>query len=545
MKSKHRLLKIIKWLISILFVLAIIIYFYFILPFWGIPYNAQRHTKVPITPAWALECWLWEDDENTAARVDELLDGYEKYDIPVRTILLDSPWSTRYNDFVIDEKRYPEPEKWLKRLEENGYRTVLWMTCMVNSKSKGTAIENSTDWYQEAKQNGYLVGNGYQWNWWKGKGGFIDYTNPEAKEWWFGLQNKVFEYGIDGWKLDGTATFFTNKIFGIPVPYQRTYEGWKTTRGYMDLYYREEYKHGKSINPEFVTLARSIDRPYAHPEGFAPLDAAPVTWVGDQKHTWKSRIKNTDDSSSGDDLVVQGIGGIENAMRDILLAAEKGYCVIGSDIGGFSGNTIPPRLYIRWAQFSAFCGLFLNGGHGERALWKRSHQELEIIRKFSWLHTELIPYIYSHVVLCHNGGVPLQRPVKGKYHYLFGDDFFVAPIYQDTLSNIINLPPGDWRYLLDDQKITTGPTTFTKKFPLDEYPVYVRDGAIIPMNITRDYTGFGDKNSRGFMTFLIYPNGENEFTVFHPDISGETTVIVDELEGEIKLTVAGKKIPHI
>ena len=67
--------------------------------------------RVPVTPRWALECWLWEADHSTAAAITELLDGYAKHDIPVRTIILDAPWSKRYNDFVIDTARYPEPER--------------------------------------------------------------------------------------------------------------------------------------------------------------------------------------------------------------------------------------------------------------------------------------------------------------------------------------------------------------------------------------------------------------------------------------------------
>ena len=108
----------------------------FVLPFWGIPFNQSRHGRVPLTPPWALECWLWEDDVNTAARVDELLEGYAKYDLPVRTILIDSPWSYRYNDFKVDEVRYPEPEEYFHRLKAQGYRIVLWMTCMVNSQQQ-------------------------------------------------------------------------------------------------------------------------------------------------------------------------------------------------------------------------------------------------------------------------------------------------------------------------------------------------------------------------------------------------------------------------
>ena len=544
MKSQTRSRQILKYLVIILSVLSLIYYFLWAFPFRGVPFNAQRHGNPPLTPPWALECWLWEDDVNTSARVDTLVQGYAKYDIPVRTVILDSPWSMRYNDFEIDTLLYPKPKEWFKKMQDNGYRIVMWMTTMVNSQSQDTRVKNSEPWYSDAKKKGYLAGNGDQIKWWKGRGGFIDYTNPEAVKWWRGLQKTVFDYGIDGWKLDGTATMFYTKIGPIPLFYKMTHAGLMTARTYMDHYYRDEYFYGLSQNPEFATMSRGIDR-WFHPEGFAPIDASPVNWVGDQKHSWESTGKITEEDKQNHDIALDGIDGIELALQNILASAKVGYNVIGSDVAGFSGKIIPPRLYIRWTQLSTFCGLFLNGGHGERALWKRTPLEMDIIRKFSWLHTELVPYMYTYVVKAHEGGTHLQTPADGKYHYLFGDNFLVAPIYKDQLKNKVTLSEGKWRYFFDDKEVIQGPITFERDFPLDEYPVYVREGAIIPMDIKRDYTRIGDKSSAGYLTLLIYPHGKSDFTVWHPDKSGSTTVMAEENPGEIHISLGNIHKPHI
>lgn len=537
--------KWLKILLGFIFIIGIISYFYIIYPVWGMPFNDQRHGQLPMTPAWALECWLWEDDVNTADYVNELLEGYAEHDIPVRTIIIDSPWSLRYNDFKVDTSRYPNPEKWFNKLEDDNYRVVLWMTPMVNSYSKDTKIKDSKDWSEDAKRKGYLVSDDDQVDWWKGVGGFIDYTNPEAVKWWREMQQTVFDFGIDGWKLDGAATLNWTEIFGIPFMYRTTSDGIITTRTYMDQYYRNEYQHGLTQNPEFVTLSRSIDRKWIHPEGFSPFDASPVNWVGDQKHTWKSN-KIISENSDNTDLVMEGIRGIEMALEHIMESARLGYNIVGSDVAGFSGRDIPPNLYIRWTQFSTFCGLFMNGGHGERRLWKRTEEELEVIRKFSWLHTELIPYMYHYVVTAHNNDQRLQTPLdEGKYHYMFGDDFLVAPIYVDSKINSVSLPEGNWRYFFDDKELLEGGRTFEMEFPMDEFPVFIKEGAIIPMDIKRDYTKIGNKNSEGFTTILIYPTIQNSFTYFHLDSDDNTEVSYKRYNGNFEVRLNGSMIPHI
>jgi alpha-glucosidase (family GH31 glycosyl hydrolase) len=536
---KFGFLKFVGIFLLLMVTVAYLLFFY---PFWGWPMAQYRHGNPPLTPAWALECWLWEDDHNTAEFVDELLEGYKGHDIPVRTVILDSPWSTRYNDFQVDTLLYPNYKHWFAEKKNQGYRLVLWMTPNVNKYNKGLRNSDSEVWYNEARDQGYLV-NGEPNKWWKGIGGYIDYTHQEGMEWWRSMQQEVFELGIDGWKLDGSATLFANEVFGVPFFYKKASEGWMSTRTYMDHYYRQEYLHGLTRNPEFVTLSRSIDRWY-HPEGFAPIDVSPVNWVGDQKHEWKTADMFIDEEGR-EDIALEGIEDFESAIKSILKSAELGYNIVGSDIAGFSGEEIPPRLYIRWAQFSAFCGLFMNGGHGERRLWLRSNLELEIIRKFSWLHMELVPYMYHYVVEAHSGGRRLQVPTDDGYQYMFGDYLLIAPIYEDKTEWEVKLPEGKWWYLFDDRETWEGRRKLRKDFPLDQFPVFVKEGAIIPLQISRAYSGLGEETDKAYLTLLCYPGkSESEFTVYREN-DAPTYVSMRPSNGALELQLSGKHIAHV
>ena len=73
----------------------------------GVSIKAQNP---PITPAWAFEHIAWEDSINTTEGAKALVEGYLQREIPVGAVIIDSPWSTTYNDFNWDTQRYSDPK---------------------------------------------------------------------------------------------------------------------------------------------------------------------------------------------------------------------------------------------------------------------------------------------------------------------------------------------------------------------------------------------------------------------------------------------------
>jgi alpha-D-xyloside xylohydrolase len=82
---------------------------------------------------------------------------------------------------------------------------------------------------------------------------------------------------------------------------------------------------------------------------------------------------------------------------------------------------------------------------------------------------------------------------------------------------------------------------------MDEFPVFIREGAVVPLKVSRPYAGFGDRDSAGFTTWLVYPSDKSEFTLWHPEShpKPEATTVKVDANQLLSIELSGKHHPHI
>lgn len=195
------------------------------------------------------------------------------------------------------------------------------------------------------------------------------------------------------------------------------------------------------------------------------------------------------------------------------------------DIGGHMGaDSINPEMYIRWMQFGAFSPVLRTHSTKNAGLnkepWVFADKERDIIRDIIKQRYSLAPYIYTMARHAYDTGVSLCRPMYYDYpdtkeaysnrnEYMFGDNFLIYPITKPMNNGVseqnVWLPAGsDW-YELSSGTMLKGGQNVERRFLLDEYPVYIKAGSIIPQ--------YGDvknlRNNDEAVTVTVYPGNVN------------------------------------
>ena len=189
-------------------------------------------------------------------------------------------------------------------------------------------------------------------------------------------------------------------------------------------------------------------------------------------------------------------------------AANVGYAYWSHDIGGHMPGAVDPELYTRWVQFGAFSPILrthtTKNPESERRIWAYPEPYSAVLRSAFQMRYALQPYLYTEARRTYDTGVAILRPLyydwpeddaayTSRGEYVFGEEMIAAPVVAPEnkvtrlASETVWLPKGDW-IEWPTGKHFTGPVNLERFFTIDEIPIYLRAGAIVPMQPTMLHT---------------------------------------------------------
>lgn len=314
----------------------------------------------------------------------------------------------------------------------------------------------------------------------------IDFSQQDARAWWWAAHRHLRDLDVSGWWLDGGE--------GPP--------GAWILHNHYDLLRQQAFADGEAAD-------RPDTRPYllcrSGGPGMQRMGAVP--WSGDINATFTS---------------------LELQIRTGLNLGMSGVPHWGTDTGGFYRlGANDPELFVRWFQFSAFCSLFRGHGHvwRQHLPWSHSDDVEAICRTYLELRSRLMPYTYTLAWQARTLGLPTMRPLVLNYpedpavwdlgtQYLWGDDILVAPVTRKGATHwTVYLPAGAWHDFWTHATYT-GSGGVTVEAPLDRLPLFVRDGAIIPQGPVLQYDG---ERPTDEITLMVYPEGASSFVLYDDD----------------------------
>lgn len=208
---------------------------------------------------------------------------------------------------------------------------------------------------------------------------------------------------------------------------------------------------------------------------------------------------------------------------------------ITSDMDGIFGGR-HPQVNIRDFQWKTFTPMQLNmdgWGYNPKYPHILGEPAASINRNYLKWKSSLLPYTYSIAKEAVNG-LPIIRPMfmqaqnaytlgaATRYQFMYGPYFLIAPIYQNTnadsigndIRNNIYLPKGNWIDYFTGAKYEGDRILNYFESPIWKLPVFVKPGAIIPLNNANNNVSEINKSQR---IFELYPCGKSIFIEYDDD----------------------------
>jgi hypothetical protein len=207
----------------------------------------------------------------------------------------------------------------------------------------------------------------------------------------------------------------------------------------------------------------------------------------------------------------------------------------------YESNRPPDQeTFYRRVHWGAFQPVMAHTPFTNSDPWRSDYDSglLYAYRYYAWLHKELTPYFLSYARRMHEQpDQPMLQAGPTPHSILVGGEIFVPFVTGRTSAIDIALPPGQWVDYWDESHVVSGNLS-EYPAPLGQEPVFLKLGSIIPMEVEREYTGHGTRESAGSLTLLVYPSGTSTFR-YNNDETGAWTTFRSVVDGD-RLTLSSE-----
>jgi alpha-D-xyloside xylohydrolase len=452
----------------------------------------HRLTGTPgVPPDWSFGFWISRWGYRNRDEVMQVARRMREERVPCDVIHIDPYWMRyhdgHHGDLEWDESAFPDPKGMIAELKALGFRLSLWESPYVPLDSQMRVEGEQKGFLLKAKNgSGPALVHGFA-----KPSAAVDFTNPDAVEWFKAKNRQLLEMGVAVIKTD-----FAEDMPDDAVPHDGT-PAEQLHNVYPLLYQRAVFEVTKEVHGYGLIWGRS---------GYAGSQRYPVHWGGDPGCTF-------------DDMAA--------SLRGALSWILSGAAFASFDMGGFFGfptltDPPSPELYVRWSQMGLLFSHARAHGYGApREPWAFGEPTLSIFRRYAQLRYRLLPYLYAAARRAAQG-VPLARPLvydhpldRTTWHiddeYMLGPDLLVAPMFKARGSRNIYLPAGAWYDFWTDHRFEGG-RWISYQAELDTLPLFVRAGAVIPRGPDLQYA---TEQTWDPLSFDVYPGaaGVNDFEI--------------------------------